>query len=292
MKQNAEGQKNSKKRGGVWKILAVLLLAVIILCGVLWHFSDNSTFEVTFYRVSDTKIGDPIRAVLLADLHNGEFGDGNEELTDTIISLEPDIILMAGDMVNGDEPDISAVMDLCESLAEAAPIYYILGNNEGELIYEEGGPQVPLDLELQNAGVQVLYDGWTETELNGNQVIIGAAPYEPEHVPEDFPDFIREFGEEEGFKILISHYPSMYYELLAEARFDLAVAGHFHGGLIRLPNGAGRYHVDEGIFPKYCYGKFALKYGDLIVSRGLGSHDGLPRINNRPELVVIDISHT
>lgn len=73
---------------------------------------------------------------------------------------------------------------------------------------------------------------------------------------------------------------------------DLSVSGHFHGGQLRLPGGAGLFHKGDGFFPKYCYGKFELSGGELIVSRGLGNHEKIPRINNKPELVVIDISHT
>ena len=121
----------------------------------MWKLSDNSTFETTFYRVTSEKIGENIRAVVLADLHNNVFGQDNEPLVFKIRQLEPDVILMAGDMINGDDPDVSGILELCVKLKDIAPIYYSLGNNEGVLMYSPEGPQVPLDVELLEEGVTV-----------------------------------------------------------------------------------------------------------------------------------------
>ena len=70
---------------------------------------------------------------------------------------------------------------------------------------------------------------------------------------------------------------------------DLAVAGHYHGGIIRIPGLGGLYHPKTGFFPKYDGGKYELAQGTLIVTRGIGNHGLIPRINNRPELVIIDV---
>jgi len=60
--------------------LFAILLLFAVRAGVLWKLSDNSTFETTFYRVTSEKIGENIRAVVLADLHNNVFGQDNERL--------------------------------------------------------------------------------------------------------------------------------------------------------------------------------------------------------------------
>lgn len=275
----------------------ILTLLVIVLflaagAGIVWKLSDNSTFDTTFYRVSSEKIGENVRAVVLADLHNNVFGQDNEPLVLKIRKLEPDVILMAGDMVNEDDPDVSVILNLCRQLKEIAPIYYCLGNNEGVLMYAPDGPQIPLDTELIEEGVTVLYNNSVDTEICGNQISIGAVTSDPDDFTEMSQEFITGFEQSWNYKILLAHYPTLFYDWLADANIDLSVSGHFHGGQIRLPGGAGLFHKDVGFFPKYCYGKFNLTNGELIVSRGLGNHEKIPRINNRPELVVIDISHT
>lgn len=285
-------KRRRKKGGGCLKVLLLFLIAVAAVGIGMWKMSDNSTFETTFYRVTSQKIGEPVRAILMTDLHNSEFGKKNENLIERIKNLEPDLILMAGDMVNNDTPDVSVVVNLCEQLGKIAPVYYSLGNHEGDLMYLESGYQIPLDTELFQLGTTVLYNNCVDVEVKGNKFSIGVAGSNPDNYETVSAEFIGEFEQKEEFKLLLSHYPTLYYDCLAEAQIDLAVAGHFHGGLIRLPNGTGLYHADTGFFPKYCYGKFQLKNGFLVVSRGLGNHGKIPRINNTPELVVIDISHT
>lgn len=286
-------RKRKRRRRRRCLTVLVILLAVILAAGIaLWLLADNDTLETTFYQVTSDKIQEPVRAVLLTDLHNHEFGRANHELVAEIEELEPDVILMAGDMVNGDDPNITIVTDLCGKLLDVAPIYYVFGNNEGALEYSGGGPQVALDAELFKKGVTVLYSNAISTEINGNPFEIMGVTASPDDFESVAGDEIAAFEKKEGFKLLLTHFPALYYDCLADVDFDLGVAGHFHGGQVRLPDGRGLYHVDEGFFPRYCYGEFELTHGTLIVSRGLGGHGHLPRINNRPELVVIDISHS
>ena len=80
-------------------------------------------------------------------------------------------------------------------------------------------------------------------------------------------------------------------EKLENYSFDLGLAGHTHGGIVRLPKLGALYSAEEGLFPEYGGGVYTLdNKATLIVSRGLGDSDKWPRINNVPELSVIDIN--
>ena len=70
----------------------------------------------------------------------------------------------------------------------------------------------------------------------------------------------------------------------------MGLAGHYQGGLICIPGMGGLYHPETGLFPEYWGGQYATATGTLIVSRGFGGHAWIPRLNNRPELVIIEIS--
>ena len=120
--------------------------------------------------------------------------------------------------------------------------------------------------------------------------LIGGLTTAPEGYEEYGEEFIKEYEKSEEFKLLISHYPTLYYEHLADTEIDLGVCGHFHGGLVRLPVIGGLFHGDTGLFPKYSGGMYRLTDSTIFVSRGMGGHSGFPRINNRPELAVIDIN--
>lgn len=274
-------------------ILGVLVIVGVIAASIFFFFkmTDNTHFESTFYRVVSEKIGTGVRAVVLSDLHNSQYGENNSELIEEIRRLDPDLILIAGDMVNDDETDISVVLTLCENIKEIAPVYYAFGNHEGNLTYLEGGPQIPLDTELTNVGVNVLYGEPQTLTVDGNELVIGRVGANDESFSDTDRLEVEKLEEMEGFKILVSHYPTLYYEKLSDVNVDLAVAGHFHGGLVVLPGDRGLFHEDVGFFPKYCFGQFQLKNATLIVSRGLGNHGPIQRVNNCPELVVIDISH-
>lgn len=71
---------------------------------------------------------------------------------------------------------------------------------------------------------------------------------------------------------------------------DLVLSGHTHGGLIRLPFVGGMYAPMQGWFPEYDRGYFRLgEHMQMVISAGLAGHGIIPRINNPPEIVVIDL---
>ena len=92
--------------------------------------------------------------------------------------------------------------------------------------------------------------------------------------------------------IVMCHIPIIFDPQLSGYDFDLGVAGHVHGGVVVLPFIGGLYTNEEGFFPKYTAGRYTLSNQQtLIISGGLGDSKPFPpRINNTPELVVIDIN--
>ena len=69
------------------------------------------------------------------------------------------------------------------------------------------------------------------------------------------------------------------------------LCGHAHGGQWRIPGILnGLYCPGEGLFPEYAGGLYEKDGTVMIVSRGLAKESNIvPRIFNRPELVIIDI---
>ena len=97
--------------------------------------------------------------------------------------------------------------------------------------------------------------------------------------------------DEKDFTILLAHRPERITEYL-DLKVDLVVSGHAHGGQWRLPGllPNGLFAPDQGFFPQYGSGKFKVDNTLMIVSRGLARESiWIPRIFNRPELLLIDI---
>lgn len=269
------------------KFLCGFLIAAIL--AVTGHHALSNELEVTFYHLYSPKIagGENIRIIILSDLHDREFGEDNVELVEQIKVLKPDIIAIAGDMVNAKNGNPNVILSLCGRLVEIAPVYYGPGNHESNLTYEQGSP---LESQLFDLGVHVLVNRAEETVIHKTSLLIGGMPVSPEDYETYGAEFFQEYEKSSAFKLLISHYPSLYYQALAGGAVDLGICGHYHGGQFRLPVLGGLYHGDVGLFPKYSGGMYHLPSGSIFVSRGMGGHNGLPRINNRPELAVIDVN--
>ena len=92
----------------------------------------------------------------------------------------------------------------------------------------------------------------------------------------------------DGFKLLLCHHPEYFAPLVQGLDIDLTLAGHAHGGQVRIPGVLnGLYAPNQGWFPKLAGGAYAQGGTTLIVSRGLAVRTRLPRIFNRPEVVLV-----
>lgn len=292
---------------------AVIAIAILVAAAVVWTMWSNSSFEETFYTVESYKIEEPIRVILLADLHQNSFGDGNQRLVSRIRALKPDAVLIAGDMVNKDDPDWDLAASLCKDLTEIAPVYYGMGNHENEALYGQDlnkdfleasedllGDQ-PEDFtpliqdtqgweKLEDSGAYLLQNDSVTAEIKGNSVEIGGVGTNISSFWPYSGQFITQFIEDdsENFKILICHRPEAAAKYISDAAIDLTVSGHNHGGIIRIPGVGGLISSSLELFPKYDAGWFEFDSMALLISRGLGGHT--PRIFNPPELVVVDIN--
>ncbi|MCI9146840.1 MAG: hypothetical protein HFG73_01035 [Hungatella sp.] len=284
---DARPEKTGIRKKPAGAVLWIVLTVFVLVLGARYALSDE--LEITFHHLYSGKMacGETARVVVLSDLHNREFGPGNEQLAAQIASLKPDIIAIVGDMVNADDDNLEVILTLCDKLVKIAPVYYSPGNHENNLLYEKGSPLEEL---LLDKGVHVMVNRAERVTIHKTPFLIGSLTTAPEGYEEYGAVFFDEYETSTDFKLLLAHYPSLYYDALADARIDLGICGHYHGGQVRLPFIGGLYHGDAGLFPKYNGGMYSLPKSTIFVSRGMGGHSGLPRINNRPELAVIDIN--
>lgn len=282
------------------KIILLITTIFILLAGLIAFsiWSSYSLLQVNTYELDTDKIDEELRVVVIADLHEHEFGENNEELITEIKAQNPEIILMAGDFINNDSENVEFLYALIGELKDISTVCYALGNHE--LTYMETA-DIDLVEELEAAGAVVLEKEYVDIDVNGQEVRIGGmydyafgtnGSDEAAAAPQEIKDFLTDFQDTDNFKIMLSHRPDSFIFGDASTAWDvdLVVSGHLHGGQVVLPIFGGIYGGDQGYFPEYVHGLYTKDNMQIFVTSGLGSNPKkVPRFNNRPEIAVITL---
>lgn len=269
------------------KRTAALLAAGGAAAGILLAALDVR-LAVRYYAVESEKVDAPIRLAVLTDLHACRYGSSQRDLLDAVASQKPDLVLMCGDIVD-DEPRMEewrALLTIRE-LAKRWPVYYASGNHE----YRTG--RLAEIKKLVEACGAVVLDGDCVNAAAGRQMVQIGGIDDPEAGEENWQKQMSAVsGGLDGthFSILLTHRPERVADY-AGSGFDLVLAGHAHGGQWRLPGLInGVLAPNQGLFPDHAGGRYEIGSATLIVSRGLARESTrLPRLFNRPELVVVDV---
>lgn len=282
----------------VKKRFIYILVALAALSYFIW-FQNNSiaTSQAAIRSANLPESFDQFKMIHLSDLHNKNFGRGQQRLVGKISEIQPDIIVFTGDLIDSNRPGNEASLMLMKELIAIAPVYYVSGNHEWW-----SGTFSSLELSLKDIGVQVLRNEHV-TLAKGNDKIHIAGIDDPAHGKSDQSE--REIAkqdianaieglEEDGFTMLLSHRPELL-PLYVASDFDIVFAGHAHGGQVRLPFIGGLVAPNQGFLPTYTAGKYELDQTVMMVSRGLGNSIILLRVFNRPEIVAVTleaVNHT
>ena len=271
-------------------LIIICLFIIFLVCNVI----EQNTLIYKNYTIESNKIDEKVRIVQLTDLHNRVYGKDNERLISKVIDKNPDIIVVTGDMVNGNETKYESTISLLKELVKITDVYYSLGNNELRMVNIE-----EVIKEIKNTGTILLADEYKNVIVNENKIVIGGAnkyAFSEETGVEILDDienaknFLNEFSSEEDFKLLLCHYPEFFIWRYSEYDIDLQLSGHTHGGSVRIPFVGGVIAPEQGFFPEYDRGYFEKNNSKIIISAGLGA-GGIQkiRINNPPEITVIDL---
>lgn len=297
-------------------IFAAIAFSLIVLTV---GYINNRDFRETFYNVSSLKADNRIRVAVISDLHSVSYGKDNEKLVSRTGKLKPDLILLAGDIIDSDNPKLDSIIKMCEGFSEIAPAYYVYGNNETELVYDFPLKKEAIDKKLgfnddtrdekklieykdtlferlEKSGVKVLKNeiatlkaGTVDIDVFGILTSNPSAFYE--YTEKSFAGY--RYENTDRLKITLVHEPYIFEEFTESFWGDLLVCGHTHGGTIRVPVLGPLYTREGGLFPErsgdYVYGRYDVSGRPLIVSGGL-ENNNLLRLNNEPELVIIDIN--
>lgn len=265
-----------------WWILPVLAILVIL---TLIALDERLTLRT--YTVASPKLTAEVRLAVVTDFHSSDNADDVAAMT---ASCAPDAVLMVGDMFDDDTQNrpTERTLSLMRQLSALYPCYYVSGNHEAWT-----GEMDALYQQTEEAGVTVLRMSSGVLTVRGQRIALCGIPDPYEMVFSGAPDTeeqIRQAMENvdsADFTVLLAHRPELLTKY-AQFPLDLVVSGHAHGGQVRIPGVLnGLYAPNQGWFPKLAGGAYTQDGTTLIVSRGLAVRTRLPRIFNRPEVVLV-----
>ena len=273
----------------------VLIVSVLIILAIgIWILWSNTTLEVNEYEIVSDRIPqgfDGFRIAQVSDLHNKDFGEGYGQLLTLLSQINPDIIVVTGDLIDSRQTDLDIALEFAWQAGKIARVYYVSGNHEARVPeYED------LKTGLVKAGVVILENQKAQITREGENITlmgIDDPSFQEDYLFGDSESVARQAienlqNESDGYTILLSHRPELF-DLYVDTEMDLVFSGHAHGGQFRLPFIGGLVAPNQGFFPKYDAGLFSEGSTNMIVSRGVGNSIIPIRFNNRPEIVLVTL---
>lgn len=280
-------------------IFGVLLMAVIMLLLLCKYY--NNALQCEYYTIEDKQLPKGFQGtkiVMLADLHEHEFGEKNKKLLEKIRAQNPDYIMIAGDLlIKGECLRIEKVISFLEQLVTIGPVYYAPGNHE-EYLERVCGKKVYGEYleKLKEIGVTYLANQSVCLKKGTDQIRVTGLHLQKKYFAKFYEPITFEIEHleeligrrKEQYEVLIAHNPN-YLPIYAKWGANLVLSGHVHGGVVILPWVGGVISTTFQLFPKYDFGMFEEGDTKMVLSRGLGVHTVRLRLFNRPEISVISL---
>lgn len=277
------------------KFIVLAAIVAILILLIIWIAYGNTDLEIYKYNVKSEDIPsefDNFRIVQISDLHNAEFGENNEKLLLMLKQADADIIAITGDMIDSRNTDIDVAISFAQKAVNIAPVYYVNGNHESRVL----GEYEKLKQGLTDAGVTILENSSADITI-GDETISLIGINDPTFRMELVDDTMEQniahqlvnvIPDNDNYKVLLAHRPE-YFDVYA-GKVDLVLSGHAHGGQFRIPFIGGLVAPGQGFFPEYYEGSHIKENTEMIVSRGIGNSIIPFRINNKPEIIVAELT--
>ena len=277
------------------KFIVLAAIVAILILLIIWIAYGNTDLEIYKYNVKSEDIPsefDNFRIVQISDLHNAEFGENNEKLLLMLKQADADIIAITGDMIDSRNTDIDVAISFAQKAVNIAPVYYVNGNHESRVL----GEYEKLKQGLTDAGVTILENSSADITI-GDETISLIGINDPTFRMDIVYDTMEQniahqlvnvIPDNDNYKVLLAHRPE-YFDVYA-GKVDLVLSGHAHGGQFRIPFIGGLVAPGQGFFPEYYEGSHIKENTEMIVSRGIGNSIIPFRINNKPEIIVAELT--
>lgn len=275
------------------RIFLLFICVLAILIGILFSSgafrNDLEVSEMTIELSDLPEAWDGVKIAHVSDLH----GNNPKGMMEAIENDHPDLIFATGDVYDGVQ-HADTTNKVLSSLSKIAPVYMVSGNHE----YYSGQWKKraanldQLGITLLDHDVMTLYKEGQPLEIAGIQDPDFHYRWSFDRRLEQLNEDVGKLPEKKACRLLLFHRADLF-DYLEKTQADLVFSGHIHGGHIRL-FGKGFLQPNDGngsrFFPKYDSGLFEQPDGmKMIESRGLGDQMIIPRLYNRPQLLLITL---
>lgn len=258
-------------------ILSLLFLAVLIMGYMLIEPYWMDTQQVTIKSAQIPANFNGTKIVYISDIHAGPLYSKErlENLVSQVNAQEPDLILLGGDYVSGEDTYINSTFESLNNLKASIGTYAVLGNTD---------PQYYSWMALDNSSDITDIGNMGEWIGNSDGMIrIGGVGADNDR--QDIDDAVGN-ATSTDFVILLKHEPD-YFAEVNKSKVDLVLSGHTHGGQVTL------FGLWAPLLPpggqKYVSGIYKEDNSTLIVSNGIGTVNLPVRFFARPQIIVITL---
>ncbi|MDR2167834.1 MAG: metallophosphoesterase [Clostridiales bacterium] len=272
------------------KILVPALLLVAIISGIaIGSTRWLKIYEHVVYFDNLPEYLQGLRILQISDLHSNHPTRINIDIWPHIAGLDFDLAVITGDIVldgawgaAGPVTYLNPHKDGLSALAARVPTFFVEGNHESRT----SNLFVPI---MRDLGIRFLLNEVHEFEFGGGLLTIVGTKDHSTMVREDsFDEMLALFDEPADFRLVLTHQPQIF-DLVNHTGQMLLLAGHTHGGQIRLPFLPTLYAPGQGLMPRYGAGFYHHDDAILYVSRGIGTTYFPIRFWSRPEVAIFEL---
>lgn len=234
----------------IYIVALILLIGVGFILYMLKEAFANRVVRMDVPFADFPESFGEVKIFFISDIHKRTISD---QLILKVKALNPDMVIIGGDLMEKGVP-FERVKNNLLTLKTLAPVYFVWGNNDYEVEFRK------LDVLLLECGVKILDNTAVsfESEMGDRMIILGVDDMNHKR---DRLDLALQDGEENGFKILVSHNPKIVGKIRPEHNIRFVLSGHTHGGQIHILG-----------YSPYEKGKIkVLQNTTLLISNGYGT---------------------
>ena len=304
---NSANTKTNRNKSKILSVLAAipLLFVALILWGLVEpYFLDDEEETAVIPNLPAAWEGQKVAQV--SDFQVGMWWDNTATVAksvDKIIEEQPAAVLISGDFIYHAMPnpdtEIGEVVSLLRPLTEAnIPTYAVLGNHDYGMKSQKMPPKTELanrlEQELEGIGIEVLNNEAVKLPLQNQESELYLVGVGAHWANNDDVDKALSQLPAASPRIAMMHNPDTFTTFAANTA-PFAVAGHTHGGQIRLPylpqwSWLSLAKKDEVFADAWIADEYGAEGNNLYVNRGIGFSEIPIRLNCAPEITFFTLT--